>query len=118
MAGQFAIQGVFGVAETYSCAALNGTVSSISFGEVVGTFVFSGVLDTIGAKGAVKGFKRIGQIESAFLKYAKRDITKYGKSIINTFGKRGAKYINQFILPTFKNSLITGGISAGISCFW
>lgn len=118
MAGQFAIQGAFGVAETYSCAALNGTVSSISFGEVVGTFVFSGVLGTIGAKGAAKGFKRIGQIEKSFVKYAKRDISRYGKSIIKTISKRGAKYINQFILPTFKNSLITGGISAGISCFW
>lgn len=72
----------------------------------------------IGAKGAAKGFKRIGQIEKSFVKYAKRDISRYGKSIIKTISKRGAKYINQFILPTFKNSLITGGISAGISCFW
>ena len=118
VAGQFAIQGILGVGETYSLAALGGTAGSIGIGEILGTFVLSGTLGTYGAKGAAKGFKRIGQIEKSFVKYAKRDISRYGKSIIKTISKRGAKYINQFILPTFKNSLITGGISAGISCFW
>ena len=74
----------------------------------------------IGAKGAAKGFKRIGQIESAFLKYAKRDITKYGKSIINTFGKRGSKYISEFILPTVKDEVFskTSSLIMDTSYYW
>lgn len=74
----------------------------------------------IGAKGAAKGFKRIGQIEKSFVKYAKRDITKYGKSIINTFGKRGSKYISEFILPTVKDEVFskTSSLIMDTSYYW
>ena len=118
--GQFAMQGALGVAETYSIAALNGTSSSIGVGEVVGAFLFSGTLGAIGAKGAANEFKRIGQIEASFVKYAKRDISKYGMSIIKTVSKRGSKYIHEFLLPTFNSAIVTTGISSffDVSSYW
>ena len=75
--GQFLMQGALGVGETYSLAALGGTVSSIGVGDVIGTFVLSGTFGMIGAKQAAAGFGRIGQIESSFIKYATRDISRY-----------------------------------------
>ena len=92
---QFLMQGALGVGETYSLAALNGTVSSIGVGDVIGTFVLSGTFGMIGAKQAAAGFGRIGQIESSFIKYAKRDISRYGASIIEALGKYGGKYLNE-----------------------
>ena len=120
VAGQFAIQGALGVGETYALAGLNGTASSISFGEVVGTFLFSGVLGTVGAKGAATEFRRIGQIERDFLRYSWKNISKKNASILKTVTKRGRKYMNDFIKPTIFSSLTTGGISAfaNVSYFW
>ena len=110
--GQFAIQGLLGVGETYSIAALNNTISSLTTEEIFFTFLFSGALGAIGAKGAAKEFNRVGQIEASFIKYTKRDISRYGSPIIATILKRGAKYINEFIKPTLKSAAISGGISA------
>lgn len=113
--GQFAIQGLLGVGEMYSIAALNGTVSSITFEEVMATFLFSGALGAIDAGGAAKEFKRVGQIEASFIKYAKRDIGKYGASIVKTILKRGAKYIKEFIKPTLKSAAISGAVSTTVN---
>lgn len=110
--GQFAIQGLLGVGETYSIAALNNTISSLTTEEIFFTFLFSGTLGAIGAKGAAKEFNRIGQIEASFIKYTKRDISRYGSPIVETILKRGAKYIKEFIQPTLKSSAVSGGISA------
>ena len=120
IAGQFAIQGALGVAETYSIAALNGTVSSIGFGEVLGTFVLSGTLGAIGAKGAAKEFKRIGQIEASLIKYVKRDVKRYGASLIKTVAKRGGKYAWEFLLPTLSSVAVTSGIISfiDVSFYW
>ena len=106
--------------ETYSLAALSGTVSSIGVGDVIGAFVLSGTLGMVGAKQAAAGFGRIGQIESSFIKYAKRDISRYGASIIEALGKYGGKYLNEFIIPTVKSALTTESIllGAGVSYYW
>ena len=82
--GQFVIQGALAVGEMYSIAALKGDVSSIGFGQVVATFLFAGTLGAIGSKGAGTEFKRIGQIESSFIKYTMRDVQRYGQPIIST----------------------------------
>ena len=114
------MQGALGVGETYSLAALNGTVSSIGVGDVIGTFVLSGTLGAIGAKGGAATFKRAGQIEASFIKYATRDISRYGASIIEALGKYGGKYLNEFIIPTVKSALTTESIllGAGVSYYW
>ena len=106
--------------ETYSLAALNGTVSSIGVGDVIGTFVLSGTFGTIGAKQAAAGFGRIGQIESSFIKYAKRDISRYGTSIIKTISQRGSKYWDDFILPTLTNETLAKAFASfiDISYYW
>ena len=120
IAGQFVIQGALGVGETYSLAALNGTVSSIGMGEVLGTFVLSGTLGAIGAKGATKEFKRIGQIEASLIKYVKRDVKRYGASLIKTVAKRGVKYAREFLLPTLTSTAVSNGIISfiGVSSYW
>ena len=117
--GQFVIQGALAVGEMYSIAGLNGTVSSIGFAEVAATFLFAGVLSAFGSKGAVAEFRRIGQIESSFIKYAIRDI-KNGMHVIGTLVKRGSKYLNKFLLPLVKQSFVTGGITgtANVMDFW
>ena len=109
--GQFAIQGALSVGELYSLGAVSGDVSSIGVGEVLGTFALSGVLGAIGAKGAAKEFKRVGQIEASFIKYAKRDITRYGDPIIQTIAERGNKYIKKFIFPTVREEAIANMVS-------
>ena len=117
---QFLMQGALGVGETYSLAALSGTVSSIGVGDVIGTFVLSGTFGMIGAKQAAAGFVRIGQIESSFIKYATRDIKNNGKSILKSIGKRDSKYMKEVIWKTAKGDMITGGIAfiTDISYYW
>lgn len=100
----------------YSIAALNGTVSSIGFEQVVATFLFAGTIGAIGAKGSYSKFKSIGQIESSYLKYTVRDIIK-GKPIISTIVNRGLKYFKSFIFPTFKSAAISGVVNAIASIF-
>ncbi len=109
--GQFAIQCALSVGKLYSLEALSGDISTIGAGEVLGTFAFSGILWAIGAKSAAKNFKRIGQIEASFIKYAKRDISRYGDPIIETIAKRGKKYINVFVLDTAKEEALSEAVS-------
>ena len=115
--GQFLIQGALGVGELYSIAALNDTVDSVGIEEVVATFLFAGGMGTIGAKGAAKEFKRIGQIEASFIKYFIRDINRYAKPMLSTFMKRGSKYLKAFVVPTVKQSLVSGGINTVTNIF-
>ncbi|MDE7083299.1 MAG: hypothetical protein K2O89_06340 [Clostridia bacterium] len=118
--GQFIIQGALAVGEMYSVAALNGEVSSIGFAQVVATFLFAGALGAIGSKNAAAGFKRIGQIESDFVKYTIRDVQSYGAPVFSTILSRGAKYFAEFVKPFFKQTIITGGITAiaNTSNYW
>lgn len=115
--GQFLIQGALGVGELYSIAALNDNVDSVGIEEVVATFLFAGGMGTIGAKGAAKEFKRIGQIEASFIKYFIRDINRYAKPMLSTFMKRGSKYLKAFVVPTVKQSLVSGGINTVTNIF-
>jgi hypothetical protein len=109
--GQFVIQGALGLGETYSIAALNGTVSSIGVEECIATFLFSGAIGAIGAKGANTEFKRACQIEGSFIKYTKRDVTRYGTSLVKTILSRGRKYIKDFIKPIVVNDFGSYGVS-------
>ena len=117
IAGQFFIQGILGVGELYSISALNGTIGSVGIEEIVATFLFSGGMGMIGAKGAAKEFKRVGQIEASFIKYAVRDIKRYTKPILSTFMTRGNKYLKVFVAPTIKQSLISGSINTVTNIF-
>lgn len=115
--GQFLIQGALGVGELYSLAALDGTASSIGIEEVISTFLFAGGIGAIGAGKAAQEFKRVGQMEASFLKYAGRDITKYRKPMLSTVLKRGKKYLKTFLIPTFRQSIISGGINTVVNIF-
>lgn len=88
--------------------------------EVVATFLFAGGMGTIGAKGAAKEFKRIGQIEASFIKYMVRDIKRYAKPMLSTFMKRGSKYLKAFVVPTIRQSVISTGVNTIVNIldFW
>ncbi len=118
--GQFFIQGALAVGEMYSIAALHGEVGDIDPNQVVFTFLFAGAVGAVGSIGAAKEFKRIGQIEKNVIKYTMRDVNRYGAPLVKTFLSRGAKYINQFVLPFTKHAFVSAGISAvaNISIHW
>ena len=118
--GQFLIQGALGVGELYSISALNGTIDSVGIEAVVATFLFAGGVGSLGASSAAAQFKRIGQIESSFIKYTLRDIKRYAKPILSTIAKRGGKYFKAFIAPTMRQAAISGGVNtiANIFDYW
>ncbi len=113
--GQFVIQGALAVGEMYSIAALNGTASLIGPEEVVATFLFAGVLGTIGSGSAADNFKHVTKIEGAFTKYSFRDIFKKSKPIFSTLLKRGAKYLGEFVKPLIKQTMVLGFVTAVVS---
>ena len=118
--GQFLIQGALGVGELYSISALNGTIDSVGIEAVVATFLFAGGVGSLGTGSAAAQFKRIGQIESSFIKYTLRDIKRYAKPILSTIVKRGGKYFKAFIAPTMRQAAISGGVNtiANIFDYW
>ena len=114
--GQFLIQGSLAVLETVSISALDGTLSQLSVGEVVTTFIFAGVLGSIGAKGAAREFKRVSQIEGSLIKVLTRDFIKGGfKGFKQTWIKKSPKYMNVFIKKFLSSTGISTAVSTGVT---
>lgn len=61
--GQFLIQESLAVLETVSISAIERTLGQLSIDEIFATFIFAGVLGSIGSKGTAREFKQISQIE-------------------------------------------------------
>ena len=112
--GQFLIQGVLGVTEIVALSAVDGSLSTLNVGDIITTFLFSGFMGSINAKGAAKEFKRINQVEQSLLKVLKREFGKGGfNGLKNAWANKAGKYLNIFIIPTLKS----GGISLFINIF-
>ena len=105
--GQFFIQGSLSLGETMSLAAAGGSLSDMTVGEGVVSFIAGGLLGMIGANKAAKEFKRVSQIEGDLGKVLKRGFKNDGFSgLITTWKNKSAKYIKDFIKPTIKGDLI------------
>lgn len=114
--GQFLIQGSLAVLETVSISALNGTLEQLTVDEIVTTFIFAGVLGSIGSKGAAREFKRISQIEGSLVKVLKRDFLKSGfEGLKKTWIKKSPKYIKVFIKPFLRSTGTSTAISTGVT---
>ena len=114
--GQFLIQGSLAALETVSLSAIDGTLGQLSVGEIFTTFVFAGLLGSIGAKGGAQEFKRISQIEGSLVKVLKRDFIKAGiQGFKQTWIEKSSKYIKVFIRPFLRSTGISTAISTGVT---